>query len=92
MKVTIRNETPSDVDAIRTVKRVLVAEGPRVYFSLGGRGQEARVFGGVELSQGARGAARVKLSELAKGAARPPMPTRVEVNVTEVAKALDLDG
>jgi DNA-binding transcriptional MerR regulator len=95
---TVRKEIPGFdiVDDLRRARapdlRVLVAEGPRVYFSLGARGEEARLFGGIELAKQTKASPRLRVSELARGTVSPPMPTKVEVNVTEVAKALDLDG
>jgi DNA-binding transcriptional MerR regulator len=95
---TVRRELP-DFDFISDLRkarapelRVLVAEGPRVYFSLTGRSQEPRVFGGIDLSKGVTRQKRAKISELDRSAGEPPMAAKVEVNVTEVAKSLDLDA
>jgi DNA-binding transcriptional MerR regulator len=69
--------------------RVLVAEGPRIYFALAAHGKKARLFGGLELPKHAS-RRRQGLPELDAKTAQPEVQAKVEVNVTEVAKALDL--
>jgi DNA-binding transcriptional MerR regulator len=92
---TIRQELP-DFDLAMDLRRqgaptlrVLVSDGPRVHFSLQGRGGKQRLFGGVPLS-GASPRRGRRLEELAESGQTKPQKARLEVNVTEVAKGLDL--
>jgi DNA-binding transcriptional MerR regulator len=94
---TVRKETP-DFDIVEDLRRasapelrVLVAEGPRIYFTLSSPGRAPRVFGGVALPKGATRRALPSLAELGTGATPSTVQAKVEVNVTEVAKSLNLD-
>jgi DNA-binding transcriptional MerR regulator len=94
---TVRKETP-DFDVVDDLRRagapelrVLVAEGPRIYFTLGSVGRAPRVFGGVALPKGASKRAP-SLTELGSEATPSTVQAKVEVNVTEVARSLNLEA
>lgn len=72
------------------VLRALVAEGPRIYFSLGAPGKKPRFFGGVDLPARAS-KRRPRIRELDSQAVQPEVRAKVEVNVTDIAKGLDLE-
>jgi DNA-binding transcriptional MerR regulator len=95
---TARKETP-DFDVVDDLRkagapelRVLVAEGPRIYFTLGSPGRAPRVFGGVALPKGAARPGLSSVAELAAKATPSAVQAKVEVNVTQVAKSLNLDA
>lgn len=94
---TVRKETP-DFDIVEDLRRasapelrVLVAEGPRIYFTLRSPGRAPRVFGGVAFPKRGTGRGRPPLTELGSEATPSTVQAKVEVNVTEVAKSLNLD-
>jgi hypothetical protein len=87
--------------------RVVIADGGRLYFTLAAAGSPARLFGGVDLQDvtashlSARALDRDLSSKTAspkrsgsKGFAGPEGSRflRLELSVTELARALDLDG
>lgn len=87
--------------------RVLIADGGRLYFTLAAAGSPARLFGGVDLQAVAAShlSARVLDRDLSgkttplkrsgsKGFGGPEGSRflRLELSVTELARALDLDG
>ena len=49
------------------------------------------MFGGIELPKAGQQPRAASVAELAGSAARPQGQAKVEVNVTEVAKSLNLD-
>ena len=87
--------------------RVVIADGGRLYFTLAAAGSPARLFGGVDLQDVAAShlSARVLDRDLS-GKTTPPKRSgsrgfggpegsrflRLELSVTELARALDLDG
>ena len=87
--------------------RVVIADGGRLYFTLAAAGSPARLFGGVDLQDVAASnlSARALDRDLS-GKTTPPKRTgskgfggpegsrflRLELSVTELARALDLDG
>ena len=87
--------------------RVVIADGARLYFTLAAAGSPARLFGGVDLQDVAASnlSARVLDRDLS-GKTTPPKRSgsksfggpegsrflRLELSVTELARALDLDG
>ena len=87
--------------------RVVIADGGRLYFTLAAAGSPARLFGGVDLQEVAAShlSARVLDRDLSdkttplkrsgsKGFGGPEGSRflRLELSVTELARALDLDG
>ena len=96
-EATVRRDIPT-FDLVEDLRRrdapalrVLLAEGPRVYFSLAVRGGKPRLFGGIDLA--ARRSSRPrKIPELAAAGTRLGGSTKVEVNVTEIAKGLNLSS
>ena len=87
--------------------RVVIADGGRLYFTLAAAGSPARLFGGVDLQDvtASHLSARVLDRDLS-GKTTPPKRSgskgfggpegsrflRLELSVTELARALDLDG
>jgi hypothetical protein len=87
--------------------RVVIADGGRLYFTLAAAGSSARLYGGIDLQDvsSSHGSARVldrgldrrtaSLKRSASKGFRGPEGSRflrLELSVTELARALDLDG
>lgn len=94
---TVRREAPG-FDIVSDLRkagapelRVLVAEGPRIFFTLGSPGRTPRVFGGVALPKGATRRGLPILTELGNEPTPSTVQAKVEVDVTKVAKSLNLD-
>lgn len=87
--------------------RVVIGDGPRLYFTLGTAGSSPKVYGGIDL----RGLSSSKMDfrSLGRDLARPKTPVkggtadvfgapegsrfaRVEINVTRIAQELPLDS
>jgi hypothetical protein len=90
--VRLRMPTHSLVESLRSrgapELHVLIAAGPSVYFSLASQGHPPRLFGGIPLKP-RRSAHRASVSELQEAQTGP---AKIEVDVTEIAKALDLES
>jgi hypothetical protein len=94
-ETSVRREVPG-FDLVQDLRRrgapqlrVLVGEGPRVYFSLTGGGGPPRLFGGIDLPA-RRGTRPRTIPEIESTAEALNGSAKLEVNVTDVAKGLDL--
>jgi DNA-binding transcriptional MerR regulator len=95
-QAAVRREVP-DFDVVESLRRpgapelrVLVVDGPRVYFALADQASAARLFGGIALPpHDSKRATRIR--EIGSPTPELGGPAKIEVNVTEIAKSLRLD-
>jgi hypothetical protein len=93
---TVRDELP-DFTLVKSLARpggiglrVLLSDGPRVYFELTTRQGHTRTFGGIELTS-RRGTRTRSVRELEGGSRSTPGAAKVEVDVSQIARSLDLE-
>lgn len=94
-EASVRRDMPG-FDLVEDLKRrdapelrVLLAEGPRVYFSLAAGVDAPRLFGGIDLPA-RRGARARPIPELKSAPGSLDTGAKLEVNVTDIAKGLVL--